>query len=101
MEDRKWLRRKYPDSFKELDDYFDRHELRDFKKSTRKIGRLTKDIVQGQKYKKGTVIEFRKSSITEYNHPYVYCIVKCQLGYTESGYHSFNITEQDFKEITS
>jgi len=101
MENNKWLKRKYPNSFDELNEYFNRHELNDFKKSTRKIGRLTKDIIQCQKYKKGSIIQFKKSAITELNHPYVYCIVKCQLGYTESGYHSFNITESDYKEITS
>jgi len=101
MDDIKWLQRKYPDSFKEVDEYFDRQELRDFRKSTRKIGRLSKDVIHCQKYKKGSIIEFRRSSITEHNHPYVYCVVKCQVGYTESGYHSFNITESDFKEITS
>lgn len=101
MEDRKWLKRKYPDSFKELDEYFDRHELSSFKKSTRKIGRITKDIIQCQKYKKGSIIEFRRSAITEDNHPYVNCVIKCQLGYIESGYHSFNITESDFNEMKS
>jgi len=101
MEAKKWLQRKYPDSFNELNEYFDRHELVNFKKSTMKIGRLTKDIIQCQKYNKGSIIQFRRYSVSDYNYPHVYCVVKCQVGYTESGYHSFNITLQDFKEITS
>lgn len=99
MEDRKWLQRKYPNLFQELDKYFDRHELKNFKKSTMKIGRLTKDVIQCQKYKKGTLIQFKRYSATDYNYPHVYCVVKCQVGYTESGYHSFNILRDDFKEL--
>ena len=30
----KWLQRKYPNSFEELNEYFDRHEIENFKKST-------------------------------------------------------------------
>ena len=100
MEDLKWLKRKYPNSFEELNKYFDRQELCDFKKSTLKIGRLNKDIIYCQKYKKGSIIQFRRSNpINDYNHPFVYCVVKCQVGYTASGYHSFNITKNDFTEI--
>lgn len=100
MNDIKWLKRKYEESFNELNVYFDRHELRHFKKSAFKIGRLTKDIIQCQKYKKGSIIQFKRSNpINDYNHPFVYCIVKCQVEYTESGYHSFNINENDFEEL--
>lgn len=38
MDSIKWLQRKYPNSFKELNEYFDRIELENFKKSTMKIG---------------------------------------------------------------
>ena len=102
MNSLKWLKRKYPKSFDELNDYFDRHELEEFKKSTMLIGRLTKDVFWGQKYKKGSIIQFRRSNpVNDYNHPFVYAVFKCQVGYTESGYHSFNITEADFIEIMS
>lgn len=101
MDNLKWLKRKYPDSFDELNNYFDRVELNHFKRSTLKIGRLVKDVIWCQKYKKGNIIQFRRSNpINDYNHPFVYCIVKCKVGYTESGYHSFNIEESDFIEIT-
>lgn len=102
MDSINWLKRKYKKSFKELNDYFDRHEIENFKKSTLKIGRLNKDIIQCQKYKKGSIIQFRRSNpINDFNHPFVYCVIKCQVGYTESGYHSFNIQENDFSEVVS
>jgi len=96
----KWLKRKYPKSFTKLNEYFDRHELDCFKNSRFKIGVLTKDVIFVQKYTKGSIIQFRRSNpINDYNHPFVHCIVKCQLGFTSSGYHSFNITESDLKEL--
>jgi hypothetical protein len=102
MENLKWLKRKYPDSFEELKDCFDRLELDNFKKAKLKIGRLTKDVIHCQNYKKGTLIQFRRSNpVNNYNYPHVYCVVKCQLGFTESGYHSFNILTKDFVEIKS
>ena len=100
MDSIKWLQRKYPNTFNELNDYFDRHELEQFKKSTLKIGRLKKDVIVCQKYKKGNIIQFKRTNpVTSYNYPAVYCVVKCQVGYTASGYHCFHITEQDFEEI--
>lgn len=102
MESIKWLKRKYPNTFEELNEYFDRHQIEEFKKSTMKIGRLVKDVVCGNKYKKGSIIQFKRSNpINSYNHPFVYAILKCKVGYTESGYHSFNITENDFIEINN
>lgn len=62
MNSLKWLQRKYPNSFEELNAYFDRNEIKNFKKSTMKIGRLTKDVVWCQKYKKGSIIQFRRSN---------------------------------------
>jgi len=102
MNSLKWLKRKYPNSFEELNEYFDKHEIDNFKKSTMKIGRLTKDIVCGEKYKKNSIIQFRRSNpIYDDNHPFVYVVLKCQVGYTQSGYHSFYITENDFIEVMS
>ena len=101
MDNKKWLQRKYPVSFKAIYEYFDRHELYSFKRSTRKIGKLTKDVFHVQQYKKNDLIQFRRSNpVNDYNHPFVECILKCQIGFTDSGYHSFNINENDFIEIT-
>lgn len=100
MEKIKWLQRKYPVTFKELNEYFNESELFDFKNSTLKIGRLTKDIRCGQKYKKGSIIEFKRSNpVTNHNHPIIYATIKCQPDYTLSGYHSITISEYDFEEI--
>ena len=102
MDSLKWLKRKYPDSFEELNNYFDRFEIENFKKSTLKIGRLTKNVFWCQEYKKGSIIQFKRSNpINDYNHPYIYAVLKCDVGYTDSGYHSFNINESDFIEIKS
>lgn len=101
MNDLKWLQRKYPNSFEELQEYFNEKELNYFKKSNLKIGRLIRDVIWCQKYKKGSIIQFGRSNpINDPNHPYVYCVIKCQPNYTESGYHSFNIKEEDFEELT-
>lgn len=100
MDSIKWLQRKYPKSFDELNEYFDSNEIENFKKSTLKIGRLTKNVY-GKRYKRGSIIQFRRSNpINDYNHPFVYAVLKCKhKGYTASGYHSFDITEKDFIEI--
>ena len=102
MNSLKWLQRKYPNSFKELNEYFDSYELENFKKSHMKIGRLTKDIFCCQTYKKDSIIQFRRRNpVNDYNYPFVYAVLKCQVGYTGSGYHAFEILENDFIEIVS
>ena len=48
----------------------------------------------------GTLIQFSRSNpIRDYNYPDVYCIAKCDPGYTASGYHSFTIHDKDFIEL--
>ena len=101
MENRKWLQRKYPESFKELNEHFNERELANFKKSNLKIGRLTKDITCVQKYKKGSIIHFKRSNpVGNADHPLNYCVIKCQEGFTESGYHSFDIADNCFIELS-
>ena len=102
MENRKWLKRKYPNSYDELDKYFNDDQLCDFKRSRRKIGRLKNAIfnMDGSMYDIGTLIQFKRSNpIRDYNYPDVYCIAKCDPGYTASGYHSFTIHDKDFIEL--
>jgi hypothetical protein len=102
MNPEKWLKRKYPNSFKEIRQFLDDKQLIEFKKSKMKIGRLTNDIIKCQKYFNGSLIIFRKSNpINSYNYPMHYGIIKCQKGYTESGYHSIHIFDCDFIEIIS
>lgn len=102
MESIKWLKRKYPNSFEDLNNYFDRFELENFKKSRMKLGRLTKDVSCGRKYKKGEIVQFRRSNpINDYNHPWVEIVLKCPVGFTESGYHSFLVSEDCFTEINN
>lgn len=102
MESIKWLQRKYPNSFEDLNKYFDWFELENFKKSRMKLGRLTKDVVNVRKYKKGEIVQFRRSNpINDYNHPCTEIVLKCPVGFTESGYHSFNVDDDCFIEITN
>ena len=102
MDSLKWLERKYPNTINDLKDYFDRHELEEFKKSNLRIGRLTEDVTYCQKYKKGSIIQFRRSNpVNDYNHPFTHAVLKCKVGYTQSGYHSFNILDGCFKEINN
>lgn len=99
MNDRKWLKRKYSKIITEANLFFNDKELAEFKKSSKKLGRLTKDIIKVQKYRKGSLVEFLRYSVEEYNYPKIYCVIKCQKNFTESGYHSFLIDESDLEEI--
>lgn len=102
MNNIKWLKRKYPTSFNKLSKYFNDEQLSEFKKAKRKIGVLTKDIKQCEMtYKKGSVIQFKRSRIDSENYPFVYVVLKCELGFTQSGYHAFTLFENDFKELTN
>jgi hypothetical protein len=100
MENRKWLKRKYPDSFDEINAFFNDGYLSIFKKGKRKMGRLVRDIIQEQEYPKGTILIFiRSNPINSFNYPLHHGIIKCKRGFTASGYHSIDIYEKDFEEI--
>jgi hypothetical protein len=105
MDNRKWLKRKYPKSFDLLNDLMDDERLYGFKNNRFKLGKLVKDkqVDSSTKYPKGTIIWFKRSNpVKDFNHPQHYAICKCNDGaedITESGYHSFDIYEKEFKEI--
>lgn len=101
MENRKWLKRKYPKTFKEVNQFLDDSQLDEFKKRKFKLGRLTNDIIQVQKYKKGNLILFKRTNpINDFMYPTHYGVIKCEVGFTTSGYHSIGILDEDFKELT-
>jgi hypothetical protein len=100
MDNRKWLKRKYSDTFEKVNIFLDKTALIEFKKRKYKLGILTKDIIQVQKYKAGNLIMFKRSNpVNDENYPLHYAIIKCDKGFTQSGYHSFWINEDDFEEI--
>ncbi len=102
MDNRKWLKRKYPETFKEVDEFLNDGFLQEFKKGRYKLGRLVSDIIECQKYKKGDLIYFKRSNpVNDYNHPIIRAIIKCQKGYTASGYHGIRVVESEFEEINT
>lgn len=100
MENRKWLKRKYPKSFSKANKFLNDSELEAFKSKNYKLGILKRDICQVQKYPKGQLIMFKRSNpVNDYNYPIHNAVIKCDVGFTSSGYHSINIFDGDFKEV--
>lgn len=100
MDNRKWLKRKYPKSFAEINKFLDDEKLQSLRKHKMKIGRLVRDVIHCQKYKSGSLIAFKRSNpVRSENYPRHYACIKCQSGYTSSGYHSISIFDADFIEI--
>jgi len=99
MENKKWLKRKYSNTYEELINFFDDKFLQEFRNSKYKMGKLVENVGD---YSKGSLVAFKRSNpINDYNYPIHHGIVKCSKGYTTSGYHSISIFEKDFKEIKS
>lgn len=102
MENRKWLKRKYPESFERINNFFDDSFLKEFRENKMRIGVLTSDVLNVVKYNKGSIVAFKKSNpITNFNYPSNYGVFKCEKGFTESGYHSVMIFENQFTELTN
>ncbi len=102
MENRKWLKRKYPKSFVEVNEFLNDSELETFKKGKYKLGRTIKPVWQINLYPKGTLITFKRSNpITNENYPMHHAVAKCDVGFTSSGYHSINVWNEEFEEVKS
>jgi hypothetical protein len=102
MDDTKWLKRRYPETFEEAYSFMKGFPISEFRSRKLKLGRLSEDVTTmgGQSYKEGDLIMFKRSNpITDFNYPLHYGTVKCKPGVTESGYHSFRIVEREFNEI--
>ena len=100
MENRKWLKRKYPKSFDKANDFLNDKWLKNFKDKKYKLGKLLEDINEGEVYKKGELCMFKRTNpINDYNYPLHTIIVKCTEGLTASGYHSFWIFPDKIEEI--
>ena len=100
MDDRKWLKRKYPAMFNELDEFLDDDRLAEFRKRKYKAGRLIRPVWYVNLYPVGTVIMFKRSNpVRDPNYPMHHAVVRCDVGFTESGYHLIDLFEQDFEEI--
>ncbi len=92
MDNRKWLKRKYPKSFKEVNEFLDDLHLEEFKKMNYKLGIITRPSWSIDLYPEGTMIMFKRSNpVTDMNYPMHHAIAKCRNDYTPSGYHSISV----------
>ena len=102
MENRKWLQRKYPKTFNEVNKFLNDEQLQSFKELKYKIGRLTEDINQEEIYSKGKLCMFKRTNpINDYNYPLHPIIVKCNDNLTVSGYNSFWVSPRQVEEVLS
>ena len=100
MENRKWLKRKYPKSIKEVNEFLNDEQLDFFKKHKYKIGRLTENIRKEETYVKGSLCMFKRSNpINSYNYPLHTIIIKCDTNLTESGYNNCWVTPNQVEEV--
>lgn len=100
-----WLIRKYPNSFDKISRFLDEAQLKEFKGNKYRIGVLNKDIHYEQKYDKGSMVMWKRYKSYcdgRWDGTFsIYCVIKCQNGFTESGYHSIGICASDIDEVLS
>lgn len=110
MENRKWLKRKYPKSFDKINKFLNDEQLEIFKKNKYRLGKIiTNPNWNFYLYPPGTLIMFKRSNpINDYNYPMCHAIAKCKTKITPtghhpivtpSGYHSIHVFPSYFKEI--
>ena len=99
MNDLKWLKRKFPvegiDQFLPIVD-----EIREGLKLARFKNNFYTWTSIGEEYKQGTLCFIRRSNPINnwHRYPLIYCITKCREGLTASGFHSFDLHENDIIE---
>ena len=103
MENRKWLQRKYPKTFDEVNKFLNDEQLQEFKRRKYKLGKLTIHINQDEIYEIGRLCMFKRSNpINDYNYPLHPVIVKCNdENHTTSGYVSFWVSPSYVEEVQS
>lgn len=102
MDNRKWLKRKYPKTFKEVNEFLNDAQLESFRKQKYNLGRIVMPTWYVELYPTGTMIMFKRANpVRDINYPMHHAIVKCEVGFTQSGYHSIDVFEEEFKEICS
>lgn len=100
MDNRKWLKRKYPKTFEDVSKFLNDEQLQYFKDRKYKLGRLTEDINQEEIYGKGKLCFFKRSNpVNSYNHPLHTITVKCTDNLTMSGYNSFWVCPTQVEEV--
>ena len=97
MNNLKWLKRKMPMNYERFMDFVDYDNM----KNKYLFGVLNNTVdANGKKYNSGTHILFKRSNpINNENHPIIYVIAKCEKGFTQSGFHSFTVSDKDVYEI--
>lgn len=100
-----WLIRKFPNSFNKINEFLDETQLKELKEKKYRIGVLNKDIHYVQKYEKGAMVMWKRNKSWfegKWDGTFnIYCVIKCQKGFTESGYHSIGVCESDIDEVLS
>ena len=98
MDNQKWLKRKYPKSYKYIKDILNDERIRALKYDNFRLGIMT---VADFGYEKGTYIIFLKANpINSYNYPFHYCVTKCKKdGVTASGWQGFGLIMTSFDEL--
>jgi hypothetical protein len=96
MENRKWLKRKYPKSFNDVNEFLNDKQLEEFKKGKYSLARLIKPAWSASNlYEKGTLIMLKRSNpIRDYNYPLHYALAKCSEDLTLSGYQSLGVWDE-------
>lgn len=100
MDNRKWLKRKYPNTFKKVNVFLNNKQLQYFKEQKYRLGRLVCDIKEEEIYKKGTLCFLKRSNpVNSYNYPAHTITVKCSDNLTTRGYNTFWVIPQKIEEI--
>lgn len=100
MNDRAWLKRRYPITFNEVNEFLNDEKLSSFKSYNYKLGILTEDIYSEEIYEKGNLCMFKRANpIYDFNYPLHTVIVKCIEGLTTSGYNSVWVSPNQVNEI--
>jgi len=105
MENNKWLKRKFPNSFERIKNFLDDNQFQQFKNYKFRIGILKEDLMNCQNYPKDSIFLYKMNKVYYKNRwtgDYdMYLVFKCQKGYTASGYHGFICSGVKYEEVLS
>lgn len=103
MNNRKWLKRKYPKSFNIINEMLNDEQLQKFRAGKYKAGIFTECIAKGDLYTEGKLCMFKRANPIDFDiYPLITVTVKCCTeNFTPSGYHTFYVTPYKVEELLS